>query len=394
MIILAVNAGSSSLKFQVLKMPDETRIAMGVCERIGLDDSNFVLQVNGDKQTFSQPFASHKDAVDFLLNALIEQKILSSLDAIKGVGHRVVHGGESFRASVLVDAVVKRAIDAVSDLAPLHNPANLMGIEAFEKALPQAPQVAVFDTAFHQTMTKDAYMYASPYTWYEKYRVRKYGFHGTSHKYVSGRTAELLNRPLEDTKIIVLHLGNGASLCAVDGGKSVDTSMGFTPLAGISMGTRSGDIDPAIIEFIAMKENKPALAVIQDLNQNSGYLGMSGVSSDSRDLWDASHKGNARATLAIEKQAKMIADYIGSYALYMNGLDAIVFTAGIGENASETREVIAKRLSYLDTTLDETLNQVQGKEAIISTADSKVKMLVVPTNEEVMIARDTLNLIE
>lgn len=393
MILLAVNAGSSSLKFQVLKMPEEVVVASGVMERIGIQDSQFVLKIDDEKRVFKEDFPSHKEAVDFLLKKLIEEKILNSLEDIKGIGHRVVHGGEDFSSSVKITELVKKAIDDVSDLAPLHNPANLTGIEAFEKALPNTPQVAVFDTAFHQTMPKDAYIYATPYSWYEKYKVRKYGFHGTSHKFVSQRTAELLNKPLEDTKIIVLHIGNGASLCAIDGGKSVDTSMGFTPLAGIAMGTRSGDIDPAIIEYIAMKENKSIKSVIQDLNKRSGYLGVSNVSSDSRDLWEAADQGNKRALLAIEKQVKMIVDYIGAYVLTMNGVDAIVFTAGVGENAPETRALIAKRLTYLETTIDGKKNQVRGEEAEISTKDSKVKLLVVPTNEEVMIARDTLRLI-
>ena len=393
MIILAVNAGSSSLKFQVLKMPDEALVASGVCERIGLDDSNFTLKTDGEKKTFHKAFPTHKEAVDFLLKALVDENILESLDVIKGVGHRVVHGGEAFKDSVTIDAAVKAAIDDVADLAPLHNPANLMGIEAFEKALPGVPQVAVFDTAFHQAMPKEAYIYATPYEWYEKYKVRKYGFHGTSHKYVSQRTAEILGKPLNETKTIVLHLGNGASLCAVDGGKSVDTSMGFTPLAGIPMGTRSGDIDPAIIEYIAMKENRSIQSVIADLNQRSGYLGVSDVSSDSRDLWAASDKGNEKAHLALLKQAKMIVDYIGAYVLAMDGVDAIVFTAGIGENAPETRALIAKRLRFLGTEIDGKKNQIRGEEAIISKDDSRVKLMVVPTNEEVMIARDTLRLI-
>lgn len=393
MILLAVNAGSSSLKFQVLQMPNESVIASGVMERIGIKDSQFVLKIEGEKRVFKEDFPTHKEAVSFLLKKLIEENILSSLEDIKGIGHRVVHGGEAFTDSVKIDELVKKAIDDVSDLAPLHNPANLMGIEAFEKALPEVPQVAVFDTAFHQTMKEDAYIYATPYEWYTKYKVRKYGFHGTSHKYVSQRTAEILEKPLEETKIIVLHIGNGASLCAIDGGKSVDTSMGFTPLAGIAMGTRSGDIDPAIIEYIAMKENKSINSVIQDLNKRSGYLGVSNVSSDSRDLWAAADQGNSQALLAIEKQVKMIVDYIGAYVLTMSGVDAIVFTAGVGENAPETRALIAKRLKYLETFMDGKKNQVRGEEAIISTKDSKVKLMVVPTNEEVMIARDTLRLI-
>lgn len=394
MIILAVNAGSSSLKFQVLDMPSEHVKASGVCERIGLDQSRFILKKETDKKTFDHPFPTHKEAVDFLLNVLIKEGVVASLKDIKGVGHRVVHGGEAFKDSVVIDDNVKVAIDQVSDLAPLHNPANLMGIEAFEKALEEVPQVAVFDTAFHQTMTEDAYMYATPYEWYQKYQVRKYGFHGTSHKYVSQRAAEILGIPLNESKFIVLHIGNGASLCAIENGKSVDTSMGFTPLAGIPMGTRSGDIDPAIIEYIAMKENRPLQTVLEDLNQRSGYLGVSGVSSDSRDLWAASDEGNKRAFLAIDKQAKMITDYIGAYVLAMNGVDAIIFTAGVGENAPESRALIAKRLGYLKTQIDGKKNQVRGQEEIISTNDSLVKLMVIPTNEEVMIARDTQRLIK
>jgi acetate kinase len=394
MIVLAVNAGSSSLKFQVLEMPSEKVKASGVCERIGLDQSLFTLKIDTDKKVFHHDFPTHKEAVIFLLKVLVDEAIVGALSDIKGVGHRVVHGGEAFKDAVLIDAHVKKAIDQVSDLAPLHNPANLMGIEAFQKALEGVPQVAVFDTAFHQTMTEDAFMYATPYAWYEKYQVRKYGFHGTSHKYVSQRAAEILGKPLNETKLIVLHIGNGASLCAIKGGKSVDTSMGFTPLAGIPMGTRSGDIDPAIIEYIAMKENRPLQTVLEDLNQRSGYLGVSGVSSDSRDLWIASDQGNKRAFLAIDKQAKMIADYIGAYVLTMNGVDAIIFTAGVGENAPESRALIAKKLGFLKTTIDGKKNQVRGKEEIISTSDSEVKLMVIPTNEEVMIARDTLRLIK
>ncbi|MFW6319860.1 MAG: acetate kinase, partial [Bacillota bacterium] len=313
---------------------------------------------------------------------------------IDGVGHRVVHGGEKFSDSVLIDEDVVNAIDDVSDLAPLHNPANLTGIKAFQKALPNAPMTAVFDTAFHQTMKEESYMYSTPYERYEKYGVRKYGFHGTSHKYVSQRVADILKKDIKSLKTIVLHIGNGASLCAVDGGKSVDTSMGFTPLAGISMGTRSGDIDPAIVEFISTKENKTVQQVMNDLNKSSGYLGVSGVSSDSRDLWDAAYKGDENSMLAIKKQAKMIADYIGAYFVTMGGVDAIAFTAGVGENAPNTREMIVERLSALGAKMDHKANEVRGEEKIISTKDSKVTLLVVPTNEEVMIARDTLRLMK
>lgn len=393
MKIMAVNAGSSSLKFQLLKMPEEKVIASGVVERIGLPNAVSTIKFNGEKKQKTLEIKDHTAAVETVLKILVSFGIVDSFDEIGGVGHRVVHGGEAFSDSVLIDEEVIKAIDEVSDLAPLHNPANLTGIKAFQKALPNKPMVAVFDTAFHQTMEEDAYMYSTPYDWYKKYRVRKYGFHGTSHKYVSQRVANILNKDIEDLKTVVLHIGNGASLCAVDGGISVDTSMGFTPLAGIAMGTRSGDIDPAIIEFISTKENRSISEVMNDLNKESGYLGISGVSSDSRDLWEAAYKGDEKALLAIKKQAKMIADYIGAYYLRMGGVDAIAFTAGVGENAPNTRELIVERLTALGAKIDEKANEVRGEEKIISTPDSKVQLLVVPTNEEVMIARDTMRLI-
>ena len=393
MKIIAVNAGSSSLKFQLLNMPEETVIASGVVERIGMDGGNFKLKYNGDESEEQIDMPDHAVAVEHLLEKLVSLNIVESYEDISGVGHRVVHGGEKFSDSVLIDDEVKKAIEDVSDLAPLHNPANLTGIKAFQEALPSKPQVAVFDTAFHQTMTKETYMYSTPYEWYSKYGVRKYGFHGTSHKYVSQRVADILGKDVADLKTIVLHIGNGASICAIDGGVSVDTSMGFTPLAGITMGTRSGDIDPAIVEFIAQKQERSLEDVMNDLNKKSGYLGISGVSSDSRDLWAAADEGNDRAKLAIDKQAKMIADYVGAYFMHMGGVDNIIFTAGIGENAPETREVIARRLeSALHTELDTEANKVRGKEQIISKEGSKVKLMVVPTNEEVMIARDTQRL--
>ncbi len=392
--IMAVNAGSSSLKFQLLKMPEETVITSGVVERIGLPNAVFTIKVDGEKYSETLDIQDHTVAVEMLLKKLVSLKIVDSYEDIDGVGHRVVHGGEKFSDSVLIDEDVINAIDDVSDLAPLHNPANLTGIKAFQKALPNAPMTAVFDTAFHQTMKEESYMYSTPYEWYEKYGVRKYGFHGTSHKYVSQRVADILKKDIKSLKTIVLHIGNGASLCAVDGGKSVDTSMGFTPLAGISMGTRSGDIDPAIVEFISTKENKTVQQVMNDLNKSSGYLGVSGVSSDSRDLWDAAYKGDENSMLAIKKQAKMIADYIGAYFVTMGGVDAIAFTAGVGENAPNTREMIVERLSALGAKMDHKANEVRGEEKIISTKDSKVTLLVVPTNEEVMIARDTLRLMK
>ena len=394
MKIMAVNAGSSSLKFQLLDMPEEHVVTSGVVERIGLPNGVFTIKMNGEKHTETLEVPDHQVAVELLLRKLVELQIVASVDEIVGVGHRVVHGGEKFSDSVLIDEAVIQAIEEVSDLAPLHNPANLTGIRAFQSALPSAPQIAVFDTAFHQTMKEEAFMYSTPIEWYEKYRVRKYGFHGTSHKYVSQRAAAMLEKDVSTLKTIVLHIGNGASLCAVDGGISVDTSMGFTPLAGISMGTRSGDIDPAIVEFISTKENKTVQQVINDLNKDSGYLGISRVSSDSRDLWDAAYRGDKRSLLAIQKQSKMIADYIGAYYLMMGGVDAIVFTAGVGENAPNTREMIVERLQALGAKLDPDKNEARGVETNLSAPDSQVALLLIPTNEEVMIARDTVRLME
>ncbi len=392
MKIIAVNAGSSSLKFQLLDMPSENVIISGIVERIGIDNSIIKIKTNGDKLVELVDIKNHSVAVDLVLGKLLELKILKSLDEIDGVGHRVVHGGEKFTDSVIITEEVIQAIQNVSDLAPLHNPANLTGIEAFQKALPHIKGVAVFDTAFHQTMTEEVYLYGVPYDWYEKYGVRKYGFHGTSHKYVSLKAAELLGRKPEDVNIIVLHLGNGASLCAVKGGISVDTSMGFTPLAGILMGTRSGDIDPAIVEFICTKENKSVSEVINDLNKKSGYVGISRNSSDSRDLWTAAHKGDKQSLLAVKKQVKMICDYIAAYYVTMGSVDAICFTAGVGENAIFTRQLISKRLAPLGVKLDDERNFIRGEERLISTDDSKIKLFLIPTNEEVMIARDTLRL--
>ena len=394
MKIMAVNAGSSSLKFQLLEMPSEFVIASGVVERIGMEDAIFTIKHDSQKEKTVLDIKTHKVAVDMLLDRLIKMKIVANLKEIEGIGHRVVHGGEKFSDSVIITKEVLDAIEDVSHLAPLHNPANLTGINAFYDALPGIPAVAVFDTAFHQTMGPVAYLYSVPYEWYTKYGVRKYGFHGTSHKYVSQRAAMLLGKDIKDTKLIICHIGNGASLCAVDGGKSIDTSMGFTPLAGIAMGTRSGDIDPAIVQFIAEKENKTLDEVIHVLNYKSGYLGLSGFSSDSRDLWDEVLKGNERSILAVEKQAKMIADYIGAYYLVLGGCDAICFTAGIGENASETRELVADKIKALGTVLDCKKNKYQGEEMIISKKRSRIKLLMIPTKEEVMIARDTVRLIK
>jgi len=392
MKVMAVNAGSSSLKFQLLEMPSEQVLVSGVVERIGMNDSIFSMKYSGETYKEIVGIPTHSVAVKMLLKYLITTEILTSLDEIEGVGHRVVHGGEKFSDSVVITDEVLAAIKEVSDLAPLHNPANLTGIHAFQEALPNIKQVAVFDTAFHQTMSPVEYMYSVPYEWYTKYGVRKYGFHGTSHKYVSLRAAEMLGKTPDETRIIVCHIGNGVSLCAVKNGKSVDTSMGFTPLAGIPMGTRSGDIDPAIVQYISGKEHKSLDEVINELNNKSGYLGLSELSSDSRDLWEAVERGDKKSILAVEKQAKIISDYIGAYYLTLGGCDAICFTAGIGENASETRKLIVDRLGALGVELDYEKNITRGKETVISKDSSKIKVYLIPTNEEVMIARDTLRL--
>jgi len=394
MKIIAVNAGSSSLKFQLIEMPKEIVIANGILERIGIEKSVFRISYSNQDYKEVLDIPTHKDAVNILLSKLISLNILNTLNEIEGIGHRVVHGGENFTDSIIITKEVIKAIEDVSDLAPLHNPANLTGIKAFYEALPNVSAVAVFDTAFHQTMDPIHYMYSVPYEWYTKYGIRKYGFHGTSHKFVSLRAAEMLGKKVEDTKVIVCHIGNGASLCAVNGGKSIDTSMGFTPLAGIPMGTRSGDIDPAIVQYIAHKENISLNEVIDLLNTKSGYLGLSGQYSDSRDLWDAAKRGDKRSILAVEKQAKMIADYIGAYYVTLGGCDAICFTAGIGENASETRILVADHIKVLGVELDYEKNEVHGSEMVISTEESKIKLLLIPTNEEVMIARDTNRLVK
>jgi len=391
--ILAVNAGSSSLKFQLLEMPEETLVTTGIVERIGMKDSIFTIKVNGVKQQETCDIENHTIAVKMLFEKLINLHIIHSFDEIEGVGHRVVSGANILTDSCLLDDEKIAIIDSLVDLAPLHLPANLTGIRAFRDALPNLKNVAVFDTAFHTTMPEEAFLYATPYDWYEKFAVRKYGFHGTSHKYVTQRTAEILGKPVEDTNLVICHIGNGASICAVRHGQSVDTSMGFTPLEGIPMGTRSGNVDPAVIEYMMGKKGKSAKEIINLLNKQSGYLGVSGISSDSRDLNEAADKGNARARIAIEVQCKRIADYVASYFCYVGGADAIIFTAGIGENAPTTRANIIRRLGALGVKIDDERNNCRGVERLISTDDSKVKVYVIPTNEEVMIARDTLRLI-
>ncbi|MET3697274.1 acetate kinase [Bacillus oleivorans] len=391
--ILAVNAGSSSLKFQLFQMPEEIVITKGLIERIGLKDSIFTITVNGEKVKKILDIKDHAQAVALLLEQLTGQGIIKSLDEINGVGHRVVHGGEIFHDSATITDKVIDQINQLSELAPLHNPANLTGILAFRNVLPNVPAVAVFDTAFHQTMPESSYLYSLPYEFYKKYGIRKYGFHGTSHKYVSERASELLGRPIEHLRLISCHLGNGASIAAIEGGKSVDTSMGFTPLAGVAMGTRSGNIDPALIPYIMEKTNKTADEVIEILNKKSGMLGISGFSSDLRDIEDATKQGNERAELALEVFANRIHKYIGSYAARMNGVDAIIFTAGIGENSDVIRARVLKGLEFMGVYWDPALNKVRGEEAFISYPHSPVKVLVIPTNEEVMIARDVVRLI-
>ncbi|MFW0781021.1 acetate kinase [Rossellomorea marisflavi] len=388
--VIAINAGSSSLKFQLFDMPEETVITKGLVERIGLKDSVFTISVNGEKNEEITDIPNHEVAVRMLLDKLTGFGIISSLDEIEGIGHRVVHGGEVFNESVLITDEVLEKIDELSELAPLHNPANLTGIQAFRNILPNVPAVAVFDTAFHQTMPESSFLYSLPYEYYEKYGIRKYGFHGTSHKYISERAAEMLGRPKEQLRLISCHLGNGASIAAIEGGKSIDTSMGFTPLAGVAMGTRSGNIDPALIPFIMEKTDSTADEVLNVLNKKSGILGVSGFSSDLRDIQDGVEAGNERAELALDVFANRIHKYIGSYASRMNGVDAIVFTAGIGENSLIVRERVLKGLEFMGVYWDPARNTTRGEETFLSYPHSPVKVMVIPTNEEVMIARDVL----
>lgn len=390
MKILSVNAGSSSLKFQLLQMPEENEIASGVVERIGNKNAEFKIKFNNTSNTQSDLVVlDHSVAVDLVIKGLLEHKVIKSLDDIQGVGHRVVQGGETFKESVVItdDVVIK--IAALNDLAPLHNPANIIGINAFRKAIPNVIHVAVFDTTFHQTMPKENFMYGTPYEWYERHGVRKYGFHGTSHQYVSEVAHERLGK--EDSKIIVAHIGNGASITAVKGGKSIDTSMGLTPLEGFPMGTRSGNVDPAIFQLMQQKEGYSLEKTLNELNKHSGYLGISGLSHDSRDIIEAAHNGHERARLALEIQTKRIVDYIASYYVLLGGLDALVFTAGIGENAREVRKLICERLEVLGVIIDDEKNNSRGDKEI-SADNSKVKIWVIPTNEEIMIARDVLRL--
>ena len=398
MNILVINCGSSSLKVQLIDSESEKQIAKGLCERIGIEGSQLVYQpAGGEKEETVTPMPDHTKAIELVLNALTNEKtgVVKSLDEIGAVGHRIVHGGEKFAASTIITDEVIEAITACNDLAPLHNPANLIGIDACRKLMPNTPMVGVFDTAFHQTMPKEAYLYGLPYEYYEKYQVRRYGFHGTSHSYVSKRVAELLGKNYEDLKIIVCHLGNGASISAVKNGKCVDTSMGLTPLEGLIMGTRSGDIDPAIIEYIAHKENKSIDEVMTVLNKKSGVLGLSdNLSSDFRDLEKSYVAGEDRGLRTIQTFAYRVAKYIGAYTAAMNGVDVICFTAGVGENSPLVRNLACERLGYLGIALDQEKNNKRGEELEISTPDSKVKVFAIPTNEELAIARETAALVK
>ena len=392
--IIAVNAGSSSLKFQLFNMPEETVLTSGLVERIGFEDAIFTIKVNGEKKTTTCPILDHEKAVSMLLEALVEHGIVSSLDEITAAGHRAVHGGETFKESVLVDEEVVAEFESLSELAPLHNPAGLVGYRAFKKNLPNIKHTFVFDTAFHQTMEPDSYIYPIPMEYYDSYKVRRYGFHGTSHMYVSQRCAELMNKDLKDTKIITCHLGNGASITAVDGGKSVNTSMGFTPLAGIMMGTRCGDIDPAIVPFLMRKTGMTPDEMDTMMNKKSGMLGVSGISSDARDIENGCKEGNERAILTQNLYVNRVINTVGGYYAQLGGLDAIVFTGGIGENDVVMREKICTKLEgALGVKINKELNSVsRGEELLLSAPDSKVQVWLIPTNEELMIARDAYRL--
>ena len=398
MKILVLNCGSSSLKYQLIDMSNEEVLCVGLVERIGIEGSVLKQEKDGveGKLIVEQPMKNHQDAIKLVLDAVVDPQYggVKDIKEVEAVGHRVVHGGEKFAGSVLITDEVKAALEECIELAPIHNPANIMGIEACEAILPGVPMVGVFDTAFHQTMPKSSYLYGLPHELYTKYGVRRYGFHGTSHRYVSQRAAAMLGKNIEDCKIITCHLGNGASVAAIDGGKSVDTSMGFTPLEGLIMGTRCGDIDAAILPFLMEKEGLDAKGLSDLMNKKSGVYGMTGISSDFRDIEDAAAQNNELAQVALESYAKKVKKYIGSYAAEMNGVDAVVFTAGVGENGIDMRADIMANMDFLGMKLDEEANKVRGKERVISTEDSKVKILLIPTNEELMIARDTLELVK
>lgn len=396
MNILVINCGSSSLKYQLIDMNGEAVLAKGLVERIGIEGSKIKHDTTGKERVIiEEPMNDHKRALELVLEAVVNKEYgaVSSMDEIGAVGHRVVHGGEDFAQSVIIDDTVMKAIEKNIELAPLHNPPNIIGINACKELMPNTPMVAVFDTAFHQTIPAENYMYAIPYEFYEKYKIRRYGFHGTSHKYVSQRAAEIVGRDIKTLNIVTCHLGNGASVTAVQGGVSIDTSMGFTPLEGLAMGTRSGDIDPAIIPFIMDKEGMTFDEVNNMLNKKSGVLGISGLSSDFRDIEDAEAEGNERAKLALDVFCNRVTKYIAAYAAQMCRMDALVFTAGIGENSPEIRERICQGLECLNVIIDGDLNKVRGKEAIVNKGITGTAIMVIPTNEELMIARDTLELV-
>ena len=395
MKILVINTGSSSLKYQLIDMQDESVIAKGLVERIGIEGSKLTHKYDGKEFELTVPMKDHSAAMKHVLDALMdaEHGVIKSIDEIGAVGHRVLHGGDKFTASCIIDQPCLDAIEECIPLGPLHNPANLMGIRACQSVMPGTPMVAVFDTAFHQTMPKTAYMYGVPYKFYEKYHIRRYGFHGTSHRFVSARAIELLGLKGKESKIIVCHLGNGSSLSAVVNGKCVDTSMGLTPLEGVLMGTRSGDLDPAVVECIANNEHLTPTETLNLLNKKSGLMGLSGVSSDMRDVYTAAEAGNERAQMTLDIWAYRVKKYIGAYAAAMGGLDAVIFTAGIGENDKRSRASVCEGLEFMGIKLDPEKNNIRGVEAEISAADSKVKVWVIPTNEELAIARDTLELV-
>ena len=396
MNVLVINCGSSSLKYQLINSDTESVLAKGLCERIGIDGRLVYQPAGGEKEVSDLAMPTHTEAIQFVINALTnaETGVVKSLEEIDAVGHRLVHGGEKFACSAVITEEMLKTVEECNDLAPLHNPANLIGVRACQELMPGVPMVGVFDTAFHQTMPKKAYMYALPYEYYDKYKVRRYGFHGTSHSFVSKRMAELLEKPYDEVKTIVCHLGNGSSICAVKNGKSVDTTMGLTPLEGLAMGTRAGDVDAGALEFLAKKEGLDVAGLLNMLNKKSGVFGLSnGLSSDFRDLWDGADSGNEYAKIALDVFCYRVAKYVGAYAAAMNGVDAIAFTAGVGENDMGVREKVCEYLGYLGITLDKEANNCRGKERAISTPDSKVQVWIVPTNEELAIARETVALV-
>ena len=396
MNVLVINCGSSSLKYQLINSDTEAVLAKGLCERIGIDGRLVYQPEGGEKEISDLAMPTHTEAIQFVINALTNEKtgVVGSLKEIDAVGHRLVHGGEKFACSVVINDEVLAAVEECNDLAPLHNPANLIGVRACQELMPGVPMVGVFDTAFHQTMPKEAFMYALPYRYYEDLKVRRYGFHGTSHSFVSKRMAEILEKPYEETKTIVCHLGNGSSICAVKNGKSVDTSMGLTPLEGLAMGTRAGDVDAGALELIAKKEGLDVAGLLNMLNKKSGVFGLSnGLSSDFRDLWAGAEAGNEYAQNALDVFCYRVAKYVGAYAAAMNGVDCIAFTAGVGENDFGVREKVCEYLGYLGIEIDKEVNNCRGKEIEISKPDSKVKVWIIPTNEELAIARETVALV-